>query len=187
MVKRAGDIEQTRLRITEAAMRLHTTIGPAETTISAVAEEAGVTRLTVYRHFATDNDLFVACSGHWFSLHPPPDPHTWRAVAGVEDRAETALRELYGWFEENNADLYPIRRDFDSLPSPIQAAILRAEVRNAEALVSGSGLRGRERARLRAAAGLVVRYATWRTLVVDEGLRGSDAVSLAVRFLTSAR
>ena len=65
MRKRADDVAATRQRIVEAAVRLHGTIGPAATTISALAEEAGVTRLTVYRHFPDDLALFTACSAHW--------------------------------------------------------------------------------------------------------------------------
>ena len=52
MQRRAAQVDETRLKITEAAVRLHTTVGPSQTSIAAVAEEAGVTRLTVYRHFA---------------------------------------------------------------------------------------------------------------------------------------
>jgi hypothetical protein len=96
--------------------------------------------------------LFAACSGHWFLLHPPPEPETWLEIAEIEERADTALHELYAWFEENHEDLYPIRRDFDSLPSVIQEAVLGAERRNAETLVKGSGLRGKSRWRMRAAA-----------------------------------
>jgi AcrR family transcriptional regulator len=43
MRRRAELVEQTRQRIVDAAIHLHTTIGPANTTISGVAEEAGVT------------------------------------------------------------------------------------------------------------------------------------------------
>jgi AcrR family transcriptional regulator len=50
---RAEQEEETRERITKAAVKLHGTIGPARTTISGVAEEAGVQRATVYRHFPT--------------------------------------------------------------------------------------------------------------------------------------
>ena len=72
MRARQESVEQTRLRITEATMHLHETLGPAATTVSAIAEEAGVTRLTVYRHFPDDEALFAACSAHWRELHPRP-------------------------------------------------------------------------------------------------------------------
>ena len=41
MNRRAEQVDETRERITEAAVRLHTTVGPANTSIAAVAEEAG--------------------------------------------------------------------------------------------------------------------------------------------------
>jgi hypothetical protein len=49
MDKRAQDVAATRQEIVEAAVRLHGSLGPAATTVSAVAQEAGVTRLTVYQ------------------------------------------------------------------------------------------------------------------------------------------
>src|SRR6476659_2729549 len=71
--QRAAEMAETRLRITEAAVELHGTVGPARTTVSAIAERAGVQRHTVYRHFPTDADLFAACSAHYVAAHPLPD------------------------------------------------------------------------------------------------------------------
>ena len=59
---RAEQEQQTRQAITEAAVKLHGTLGPARTTVSAIAEEAGVQRATVYRHFPDEPSLFQACS-----------------------------------------------------------------------------------------------------------------------------
>jgi AcrR family transcriptional regulator len=58
--RRAGLEADTRMRITEAEMALHGSVGPAHTTISAVAERAGVQRATVYRHFPTREALVEA-------------------------------------------------------------------------------------------------------------------------------
>src|SRR5690606_11521663 len=63
--QRALAEEATRLRITEAAVELHGSVGPARTTVTEIAERAGVSRMTVYKHFPSDRDLFVACSTHW--------------------------------------------------------------------------------------------------------------------------
>ena len=61
--KRRAELEaETRRRITETAVELHGTLGPARTSISAVAERAGVRRSTVYRHFPDEEALFHACS-----------------------------------------------------------------------------------------------------------------------------
>src|SRR5674476_670737 len=83
MKRRAEQVDETRQRITEAAVRLHTTVGPAHSSIAAVAEEAGVTRLTVYRHFADLDALFAACRAHWSARNPRPDAG---AVVGIGTR-----------------------------------------------------------------------------------------------------
>jgi AcrR family transcriptional regulator len=185
MKRRSELVEQTRRRITDATIRLHTTIGPANTSIAAIAEEAGVTRLTVYRHFPTLDELFVACRGHWRDEHQPPDIRAWGAIPGLAERTHQAFGELYGWYLANSDDLYPNNRDFDAMPRSTQKTI-RAERRAlAQALVEGhdGGESGR---RLRAISGHLVNYWTWRSLVVDEGLPNDEAVDLAVRILTDA-
>src|SRR5919106_5043085 len=96
--RRAESEAATRQRITEAAMELHGTVGPARTTISAVAERAGVQRATVYRHFPSETELFEACSGHWYSLNPMPDPSRWAEIADSEERLRAALGDLYEWY-----------------------------------------------------------------------------------------
>ena len=45
--------QETRARITEAALGLFVTGGFEETTIDQIADMAGVNRRTVFRHFAT--------------------------------------------------------------------------------------------------------------------------------------
>jgi AcrR family transcriptional regulator len=186
MRKRAQSVDQTRLRITEAAVRLHTTTGPANTTMSAVADEAGVSRVTLYRHFPDDEHLFAACSMHWSQQHPAPDPTAWREHAPLAPRARVALAQLYGWYRDNADALYLFRRDADALPQAVQDRTRTAGALYAEALLKGSGLRGSSRRRLRAVAGHVVSYDTWRSLAVVQGL-GDRAVDAAVRFLLSAQ
>lgn len=185
MRKRAEDVGATRDRITEAAVRLHTTIGPARTTISAVAEGAGVTRLTVYRHFPTEDELFRACTTHWRNAHPAPDPSTW-ATLPQRHRVTTALTELYGWYAENADALMLLRRDADAMPTWVREGTMRMNSAFAEMLISGSKVRGHARRRLRAVAGLVVDYRTWRSLVVEQGLTNDDAVELGGAFLRAA-
>src|SRR5918992_5881624 len=99
--KRAREMAETRLRITEAAIELHGTVGPSRTTLSAVAERAGVERRPLYRHFPTEADLFAACSTHYFSANPWPDLGNWRAIRDPQQRLERALGELYAYYEHN--------------------------------------------------------------------------------------
>lgn len=186
MRKRAEQVEQTRQRIVEAAVRMHTTVGPANTTISALAEEAGVTRLTVYRHFPDEDNLFSACTQHWARQHPAPDPAAWRAIPDLEERARRALGELYGWYRENADDLLVLYRDIDVWPAAARDAAQAMVQALADALVAGAGLRGRARRRLRAAAAHVVGYWTWRSLCVEQGLGDAEAAELGTRLLSVA-
>ena len=168
-------------------MLLHTSVGPSNASMSAVAEEAGVTRLTLYRHFPSMDELFGACMGHWRSLHPPPDPLAWTQIAEFEPRLRRALSELYGWYEANGEDLYPIYRDAAHTPASNRAARRASSDRMVDALQAGISVRGAARRRLRAALAHVVGFWTWRSLAVNGGLSGREAVDLAARFVTAAR
>src|ERR1700754_3724756 len=99
--ERALRQEETRRRITEATVELHATVGAANTTIKAIAERAGVERLTVYRHFPDEAGLFAACSAHWIAATPPPDPGAWARIGDDARRLRTALGELYTWYDAN--------------------------------------------------------------------------------------
>ncbi len=184
MRRRAELVEQTRQRIVDAAVHLHTTVGPANTTISGVAEEAGVTRLTIYRHFADLEELFVACRGDWIERHRPPDVAAWPAIPELTTRSRRALGELYGWYSANRDDLYPINRDETSMPSGAQEARRAESAAIAGALIAGHVRRGASGRLLHAVAGHLVSYWTWRSLVVDQGLDNDTAVELGARMLT---
>ncbi len=90
-------------------------VGPARTTVSAVAERAGVQRHTVYRHFPTEADLFAACSH--LELHPFPDIAPLRGEADPAVRLETALTELYDHYAETAHMWRNILRDVELVPS----------------------------------------------------------------------
>src|SRR3954463_9505818 len=113
--KRADDVAQTRRRITEAAIDLHGTVGPSRTTMSAVAERAGVERRTLYRHFPAEADLFAACSSHYFAAHPWPDLGCWRAIRDPQERLARALDELYAYYERTEPMLCNVLRDAELL------------------------------------------------------------------------
>src|SRR4051812_28717196 len=108
--ERARKQEETRRRITAATVALHEEVGAARTTIKAIAERAGVERLTVYRHFPDEAALLDACSAHWIAAHPPPDPYGW-----TEPRA--ALRALYAYYGANERMLANNFRDREAMPA----------------------------------------------------------------------
>lgn len=186
MHRRAEQVEGTRQRITEAAVRLHTTIGPANTSIASVAQEAGVTRLTVYRHFADLDALFQACRGHWISQNPPPDEAAWGDIPGLEDRARLAFTQLYAWYGAHGEELLPIYRDVAGMPHPTQDALRSESETRADALLAGIALPDGAARPARAVAGHLLSLWTWRSLVVEQGLTSDEAVSLAVRLLRTA-
>src|ERR671911_423939 len=73
MKRRAERMGETRRRIAEAAVELHRTVGPARTTVSAIAEKAGVQRHTYYAHFPELKDLYQACTAHHMERDLLPD------------------------------------------------------------------------------------------------------------------
>lgn len=186
MEKRSQSVDQTRRRITEAAVRLHTSVGPSEATMTAVAAKAGVTRLTLYRHFPSKDELFGACMTHWRSLHPPPDPDRWRSIPAFEERLRTALSELYGWYAENEGDLYPIYRDAAHTPQSNRLARRQTNERQADAIVGDLDARPAARRRLRAAIGHVVSFWTWHSLEVGQGISTLEAAAMAAEFVLAA-
>ena len=186
MERRRELVDGTRERITEAAVRLHTSVGPSETSLSAVAEEAGVTRLTLYRHFPSKDALFQACMAHWRAQHPPPDPERWRRIPEFGARVRTAIAELYRWYGDNGDDLYPIYRDAAFTPEATHRARRANNDRMVDAIVGDLDLGGTHRRRVRAALGHVVGFWTWRSLAVDQDLSGRDCRAMAEAFVLSA-
>ena len=185
MRKRAEQIDETRQKITEAAMRLHTTVGPANTTISSVADEADVTRVTVYRHFPDEEALFLACSSHWWSLHPSPDPGEWLKIDGLHERTSHALTQLYAYYRANHSDMYPIMRDFEAMPSGFRAVMKQQAADMSAALVAGSGTRRGRRRRLAAVASHVTSCWTGWSLAVEGGLDDDEMVTVMVNLVVS--
>jgi AcrR family transcriptional regulator len=179
-LRRAELEEQTQLRITEAAVDLHGTIGPARTTISAVAERAGVQRATVYRHFPDEETLFAACSSHWAALNPRPDPAVWAEIADPDERLRTALAELYAWYMPNERMLVNVTRDSSLVPAMAAPAEAFGQYLGSasEVLLRGWAPRGARRRRVAAAIGHALAFSTWRSLVREQGVSGTEAVDL---------
>jgi AcrR family transcriptional regulator len=186
--KRADEMAETRQRITEAAVDLHGTVGPARTTLSAVAERAGVQRHTVYRHFPTEAELFQACSMHFLTANPWPDLEPWRATADPHQRLAQALNELYAYYERTEPMWNNVLRDAD-LVDAIQPALIpfedyQAEV--AEILASGWPARGRRRLIVAAALRHAIAFETWRSLKSNDGITRSEAVELVTSLVDAA-
>jgi AcrR family transcriptional regulator len=185
--KRAEGMAETHRRITEAAIELHGAVGPSRTTLSAVAERAGVERRTLYRHFPTEADLFEACSTHYFSDNPWPDLGSWRAIRDPRRRLERALDEHYAYYERTEPMLRNVLRDAELLDfardavAPLHAYLEEA----AEILTIGRPARGRRRQLLRGALRHALAFSTWHSLTAN-GIGRSDAAKLSAALVEAA-
>jgi AcrR family transcriptional regulator len=185
--KRAEQMDETRLRITEAAIGLHGSVGPSRTTLSEVARRAGVERRTLYRHFPSEADLFAACSTHYFAANPWPDVDDWRAIRDPRERLERALDELYAYYERTEPMFANVLRDAELVDfardavAPLDAFLDEA----AETLIAGRQARGRRRQRLRGAVRHALDFSTWRSLTAN-GIGRSDAVGLTTALVEAA-
>jgi AcrR family transcriptional regulator len=178
--QRAERQQETRRRIVEAAVELHTTVGPARTTVQAIAERAGVTRPTVYAHFPDARSLFEACSGHVRATIPPPDPTAWRSISDPGERLEAALRDLYGYYARLEPLLENVQRD--AVVMPVVAEMNAYRVRYLEQirdlLLEAWPTRGQARARLRRAIGHALDFLTWQSLVRRQDCPTNEAAQL---------
>jgi AcrR family transcriptional regulator len=181
--KRARRQAETRQRIVEAAVELHTSVGPARTTISAIADLAGVERHTVYAHFPDERRLFEACSGHWRASHPFPDPSLWNGVEDPDERLRTALEHVYAWYEGVENDLALFNRDasVDALTGELMRGRALALIQVRDSLARG---RSRRKA-VRAAIGHALDFETWRSLTRRQGLTRRQAVNAMVSLVDS--
>lgn len=186
--RRAESQQQTRLRITESAAKLHGTLGPAKTSISAVAAHAGVRRSTVYRHFPDEAALFDACSAHWAAANPPPDLGAWSRIEDPDERLRVALCDLYAFYRRTEGMLENLFRDETTVPMVQERfAAMRGYFEAArDTLMAGRRLRGATRRRTHAALGHAVAFSTWKSLAREQGLTDADAALLARALVAAA-
>lgn len=181
--RRAQQQAETRLRIVEAAVELHGQFGPALTTLSMVAERAGVQRHTLYAHFPDERSLFMACSGLALERDPLPDASGWRAIADRRERLRTALAALYAWYGRNADLLGCVLRDaeFHSLTREISELRFGPFMAACDDVL-GAKLNARQHAMLQ----LALSFFTWRTLVQDGGLKSAAAAKAMVHAIEGA-
>lgn len=183
MRRRAAAADQTRRRIIEAAVALYQARGPADTTISAVAEHAGVERLTVYRHFPDERLLLDACWDYWSALHPLPPIHRWEAIADPRQRLRAGLDALYIYYDAAGSLLERLLLDRARMPAladvmqPFDRWI--ADVR--AHLLEGWGAHGRPRQWIVALIDHALSFTTWASLSRSGILQPGEASRLLCR------
>jgi AcrR family transcriptional regulator len=178
--KRAESVAETRRRITEAAVELHATVGPARTTMSAVARHAGVQRQTLYRHFPNEEALFGACSAMFWEHAPPPDAAAWRSIADAGERLSVGLDEAYRYYKQAAPMLAGVERDREHIPGVDRhmAPFETFREQAIDALSAGWGARGGRARLVRTAVRHALAFETWDSLVRDGGATRPQAVEL---------
>ncbi len=190
--RRAERQEETRLRIARATVELHEILGPSKTTISAIAERAGVGRPTVYSHFPDELSLGKACSSLDLAENPPPDPGTWEEISDPEQRLRVALTELYAYFHRRERLLANVLRDAErewevnANVREIMKPMIEHWERMKETLAAGWEVNSSHPQPLLGAIGVALDFETWHTLLRKQGLTDEQALDLMVGMVRSA-
>jgi AcrR family transcriptional regulator len=182
MKRRAERVQETHRRITEAAVELHQTVGPARTTVSAIAEKAGVQRHTYYAHFPELKDLYQACMGHYVERNPVPEPSSWADIADAEERLRVALSEVYAYYSGNEAMVSNVLRDaaLDPIVQEIMVPFDQYWETVRDVIADAFEASGERHEELLGAIALAQDFQTWRTLVRQQELSQDRAVELVV-------
>jgi AcrR family transcriptional regulator len=185
--QRAAEMAATRERITEAAVELHGTVGPARTTMSAVAKRASVQRHTVLP-LSHRSGTVRRRSSHYLAANPWPDPDPWRAITNPQRRLAHALEQLYAYYERTEPMLSNVFRDAELVdavrPTLVPLQTYLAEV--AEMLMVGWSTRGGRRRVLAAALHHAIDLRTWRSLAADRNVVRTEAVELVSALVEAA-
>jgi AcrR family transcriptional regulator len=182
--QRAESQEATRQRIVEAAVELHEELGPRATTVSAIAERAGVQRLTVYRHFPTEADVIAACSSHWTAMNPAPDASLWREAGGGPARARIGVTAFCAYYTATQAMWKRIYEDVGDVPAVRAPLAEYAKVLDAAAADLAAGYGGRRKAVL-ATLRHAIAFSTWAELE-ERGIGDKDKAALMMAWLDGA-
>ena len=178
---RAEKAASTRRSIVEAAVRLHESVGPAQTSLSAVAREAGISRPTLYAHFADEEALFRACTEHWLQQDPPPDPAVWLQISDPVERVATALSEIYSHYARNEQMIENVFRDMylvDSMRSFNVPLVEGTFAAMTEILSAPFADRPEIADRRRAMVSVAISFDTWQRMVGSGGLSDQEAANL---------
>lgn len=181
--KRAAQQEETRQRIVEAAVELHAVVGPARTSLSAVAEKAGVQRNTLYRYFPDERELLYACSAHYSELNPVPATDGWSDIEDPLERTRAGLRVLYAFWAANEPMVAHVLRDAES--EPLVREVSDARWRGPLEAIRAALLDASADREVEAAVDLAIGFRTWQSLH-HSGLSTADAADLMARLVTCA-
>ncbi len=181
---RGDQVAKTRARIVEAIMRLHGEVGPRNTTVSAIADRAGVERLTVYRHFQDEAAMFAACSHRYMELNPPPDPSAWTGEIDPAGRTRRGLEDLYAFFGRTAPMFEKIYRDVNEFVSLKKIMDQFGDyLRNLADDLAAAWPASQAAARRRVILRHMVKFATWQSFEAD-GVDDEQKIELVLQCLT---
>ena len=103
MGKRRAAVEETRRRILEATLELHSEKGIFGTSWQDIANRADVSVGTVYKHFPSLDVLVPACGELMYAISRPPSledaPEIFGGADSLEERLERLISELFDFYE----------------------------------------------------------------------------------------
>lgn len=179
--ERAESQQRTRQRIAKAAAELHEQVGPAGTTVAEIARRAGVSRLTVYKHFPDDAALYPACAAHHIAENPLPDFDAALAPENPVDRVRALLTTVYAdWYRGWGRMMRNLQRDRRS--DPVLDEYMRDSsdaglARLADAATAGFELEAGSVTRVRSLVRVALDFWTWDRLEA-EGLSDRQKAEL---------
>jgi len=178
---RAESQERTRQRIAKAAAELHEEVGPAATTVAEIARRAGVSRLTVYKHFPDNAALYPACAAHHLAENPLPDFGAALAPEHPVERVRSLLRMVYAdWYRDWGQMMRNLQRDRRSDPALDEFMSANSDAALAglaEGAVAGFDLERDQAERVRSLIRVALDFWTWDRLT-GEGMDDEAAAEL---------
>jgi AcrR family transcriptional regulator len=103
MDKRRAAVEETRQRILEATLALHSEKGILGTSWQDIARRADVSVGTVYKHFPSLDELVPACGELMYAITRPPSleeaPEIFAGASSLEERMGRLVSELFDFYE----------------------------------------------------------------------------------------
>ena len=132
MDRRKAAVEQTRQRILEATLALHSEKGIFGTSWQDIAKRADVSVGTVYKHFPSIDELVPACGELMYAITRPPSledaPRIFAGAQSLEERLKRLTAELFAFYERGAGY---IETDFQErrLPAVVEwEAYMRATI-----------------------------------------------------------
>jgi AcrR family transcriptional regulator len=137
MDKRRAAVEETRQRILEATLALHSEKGIFGTSWQDIARRADVSVGTVYKHFPSLDELVPACGELMYAITRPPSledaPEIFAGAHTLEERLGRLVSELFDFYERGAPYIetdfqerqLPVVREWEAYMRATRAGLVR--------------------------------------------------------------